>query len=414
MNQLSDAILGLSALCCLTSCHSYDVGMETYVLAVKVDGIDFGDTPVEVLLRDQQATLFVAATDADHVARFVVPAGIYQASVSQVTDDGYFRTAWNGSLTNIVAGPDMPDAFVLDVTQTRLQTTNPIVIKEVYCGGCRMDDGSGVFARDKAIILYNNSSQSVSLAQVAIGMAEPYNAEAGTHAFLAGGQLQYEPEGWLPAINGIWYFPSQARIAPYSELVINVCGAIDNTLSYSQSVNYAHPGYYCMYDPEAASPDGGHYNNTTYYPSPSEVIPTSHYLRAVKFGQGNAWPLSQTSPALFLFATEGIPVQAYAADEANLVYPSDKQGNRVYACLRVPREWVIDGVEIFNAEALPASRKRLTSDIDNGYALLTHGYGHAIVRRTDDVATRQAGHLILADTNNSTVDFYETDQCSLR
>ena len=93
------------------------------------------------------------------------------------------------------------------------------------------------------------------------------------------------------------------QIAPYQQVVVNVHGAIDNTLTYPQSVNYANADYYCMYDPEAG------YTNASYYPAPSEVIPTSHYLKAVKIGISNAWALSVTSPALILFQTQGLSPQ---------------------------------------------------------------------------------------------------------
>lgn len=249
---------------------------------------------------------------------------------------------------------------------------------------------------------------------MAIGIVEPYNAESNSHYFFVGDQLVYSTEDWIPAINGIWYFDSSSEIAPYSELVIAVCGAIDNTLSYSQSINYAKPEYYCMYDPEASSPDGVHYNNTTYYPSPSVVIPTSHYLKAVKYGKSNAWPMSQTSPAVILFSTVDISPKDYAEDESNLVYPSNRQGDRVYACLRVPREWVIDGVEVFNTNKMESCKKRMTPDVDNGYISLTGGYGHSLIRNVDDQASAISGHIIYQDTNNSSNDFYEADMCSLR
>ena len=51
--------------------------------------------------------------------------------------------------------------MALPVTVTAMQTANPILIKELYVGGCQKNDGSGKFAKDKCIILYNNSSEPV-------------------------------------------------------------------------------------------------------------------------------------------------------------------------------------------------------------------------------------------------------------
>ena len=252
----------------------------------------------------------------------------------------------------------------------------------------------------------------MALDNVGVGMIEPYNAEANTHSFLNGGKLDYADADWVPAINGVWYFQEGTIIAPYAELVVNVHGAIDNTLTYSNSVNYAHAAYYCMYDVEATSSDGGKYSNTTYYPSPADVIATSHYLKAVKYGKGNAWPMSQTSPAVVLFRTENITPKAYAEDATNIIYPTGREGNIVYACLKMPRQWVIDAVEVYNATALANCKKRLTADLDAGYATLTGGYGHALIRKVE--TTTDDGHAIYQDTNNSSNDFYEANQCSLR
>lgn len=398
----------------LVSCDKDDdKTIKTYDLTISVNGVEAVFDSCYVMVIDQQSNSISCNLDASGVTTFTVPAGIYEVYLNGTVTDAYCRTIYNASQTGVVVGDKTANLVELTATVTKMQTANPLVIKEVYCGGCQKDDGSGKFTNDKCIILYNNSSLAVSLANVAIGMVEPYNAEAGTHSFLTGGKLTYESDNWIPGINGIWYFNSSAEIAPYSELVVSVNGAIDHTLSYSNSVNYAKPEYYCMYDPEAASSDGGHYNNTSYHPSPSEVIPSDHYLKAIKYGKGNAWPLSQTSPAVFIFKCENNSVEQYVAKEDSLVFPADKQGNLTYACLRVPRAWVLDGVEIFNSDAVPSSKKRMTPDIDNGYVEMKGGFGHSVIRKKDEAASAAAGHDIYVDTNNSSNDFYEADKCSL-
>ena len=243
------------------------------------------------------------------------------------------------------------------------------------------------------------------------GIVGPYNAEANTHSFLNGGKLDYADSNWIPALNGIWYFQQGSAIAPYTELVVNVHGAIDNTQTYSNSINYANAAYYCMYDVEATSSDGGKYNNTLYYPSPADVISTDHYLKAVKYGKGNAWAMSQTSPAVIMFRTEGVTPKQFGENPDNIIYPTGKEGNIVYACLKMPRSWVIDAVEVYNATALANCKKRITPDLDTGYATLTGGYSHSLIRKVEKTVD---GHAIYQDTNNSTNDFYEADYCSLR
>ncbi len=399
-------LLSLAVVFVFSSC-SYDEHLDTYDVEVRLsEAVE----SAKVEMTNNIGKSFDAVTDANGVAHFHLPAGIYSASASKVTEEDYFKRICNGSLSDIAIGKSNTD-IALPVKVTLMQTSNPILIKEIYCGGCQKNDGSGKFAKDKCIIIYNNSSETVSLDNICFGFAEPYNAEAPTHSFLSGGKLDYADQDWIPALNGIWYFQEGNTIAPYSELVVNVHGAIDNTKTYSNSINYANKDYYCMYDVESASSDGVKYANTLYYPSPAEVIPTSHYLKAVKYGKGNAWALSQTSPAVIMFQTKDITPREFGEQNSNIIYPNGKEGNIVYACLKVPREWVIDAVEIFNSSSLATCKKRLTSDLDNGYVSMLGGYGHSVMRK---VEKQVDGHNVYQDTNNSTNDFYEAENCSLR
>ena len=319
------------------------------------------------------------------------------------------------------------------------QNVDQIIIKEIYVGGCPKDEGSDVFHMDKSIILYNNCPERVVATNLCIGMATPYNAEANniTSIYDKEGQLVYEDEGFIPAQNGIWYFPSTLTIEPFQQVVINVHGAIDNTKTYSQSVNYAFKEYYTMYDPESG------YNNTMYYPTPSDVIPTSHYLKTVKFGMANSWPLSTTSPALFIFQPQDVTPQDFATNADNLWYAPGVAQNTIYACVKVPTEWIIDGVEVFNTAKKEDSMKRLTADIDASYVLHTNKLCHSLYRNVDQEMTEalaenegklvydynlgndpsgidaeesilKGAHIIYQDYNDSGNDFHERLRCSLR
>jgi hypothetical protein len=318
-----------------------------------------------------------------------------------------------------------------------------VIIKEVYCGGCPKDEGSDFFHMDKSIILYNNCPERVVATNLCFGFATPYNAEANNVSSIydKNGQLVYEEEGFIPAQNGIWYFPSTLVIEPFSQVVVNVHGAIDNTKTYSQSVNYAHKEYYCMYDPESG------YNYTMYYPTPSDVIPASHYLKTVKYGMANSWPLSTTSPALFIFQPQDVSPQDFASNADNLWYAPGAAQTTVYACVKVPTEWIIDGVEVFNEAKKESCMKRLTADVDAGYVYHTNKLGHSLYRNVDkemtealaenkdklvygyalgvDGSTDPSGidaeesilkgaHIVYRDYNDSSNDFHQRLRCSLR
>ena len=321
------------------------------------------------------------------------------------------------------------------------QNIDQIIIKEVYNGGCPKDEGTGSFIQDKCIILYNNCPQQAVVNNLCFGFATPYNAEGNNHCYDENGQLVYDAEGYMPALNGIWYYPYSLVIEPYSQVVINVHGAIDNTQTYSQSVNYANKDYYCMYDPESG------YNNTGYYPTPADVIPTTHYLKTVKYGQGNAWALSITSPALFIFQPQGVTHIDFAMNADNLWYEPTVAQTPVYACVKVPNEWIIDAVEVFNTAKKEDCKKRLTADLDVGYVYLTNKLGHVLYRNVDkemteslsensgklvygyalgvddstdpsgidaEASIRNGAHIIFQDNNNSSEDFHERQKCSLR
>jgi hypothetical protein len=224
-------------------------------------------------------------------------------------------------------------------------------------------------------------------------------------------------------------------------VVVNITGAIDNTLTVTASVNYAKEEYYCMYDPESG------YNNTSYYPTPSAVIPTSHYLEAVVMGLGNAWPFSMSSPAFVVFQTPaGVQPRTYCTNPDNLWYHNGEM-KQVNACAKVPNDWIVDAMEVYSSAYQEGCVKRLTADIDAGYVWLTNQHGHTLYRNVDQQATealeenegklvyqyqrgvdnstdpsgidaeasiRNGAHIIYQDTNNSTNDFHERQQCSLK
>ena len=145
-------VLLLMVLTLLASCN-YDEHIDTYNVEVRLSqSVD----DVAVKMTNGIGGTFEASTDADGIARFTLPAGIYSISASKVSDDEYFRQVCNGALSDVIIGSTNTSIELL-VSVTTLQKANPILIKELYNGGCQKDDGSGKFAIDKCIILYKNS-----------------------------------------------------------------------------------------------------------------------------------------------------------------------------------------------------------------------------------------------------------------
>ena len=408
-------------------------------VAISLAGIDDNERAgFDIQLRNVMTnSQYTVKTEADGTASFQLVPGIYEASASAQRSAEGFAYLYNGTSGQITVRNGQQTQVTIDVKRSK---TSQLVIKELYCGGCLADNGVTKFQFDKCIVLYNNSPLPASLSNLCFGFAAPYNSQANNKNYDGSGRLSYESEGFIPALNGIWYFPSTLDIAPYSQVVVNVVGAIDNTLTVSASVNYANADYYCMYDPESG------YNNTSYYPTPSSVIPSSHYLKAVRLGLGNAWALSNTSPALFMFQTHDVSPVEYATNTANHWYDGG-QVTQSGICLKVPNEWVVDAVEVFASGYKDSSLKRLTADIDAGFVWMTNYQGHTLYRNVDQAATealeenagllvygyalgvdssvdpsgidaeasiRQGAHIVYMDTNNSTNDFHERQRCSLK
>ena len=430
----------------LTACKTdYEESTELFDLTIALTAQADADYSLESLPVELRSTgsytvtALTDTTDAKGMAHFKVPAGVYVASASTTIKTGTNKLLIaNGTSGMIIVRGEEPTTTAnIKMIVSRM---SQLVIKEIYNGGTMKDDGK-VFQADKCIILYNNSPQTALFDNLCIGFCSPYNSQANNKWYDKSGQLTYEAENYIPAIDGIWYFPNTLTIEPYQQVVINCHGAIDNTLTYPNSVNYANPDYYCMYDPEVG------YTNASYYPTPASVIPPSHYLKAVKIGVSNAWALSITSPAVFLFQTQGTTPTAYATDVNNLTYIPNSAQTDINKVLKVPCDWVLDGVEVFAAGYKSANIKRLTSDIDAGSVDLTNQHGHTVYRNVDKTSTEQmpenegklvygyslgvdastdpsgidaeasiknGAHIVYMDTNNSTNDFHERQKCSLR
>ena len=421
---------------CLTACSSNDdEAPKVANLTIQVTGTSDLSGFVVTLTNATTASSYTATTDATGKAAFQVTPGIYNASVSATRYQDGYRYIFNGLSSNITLTADKENTATIELKEAK---TSQVIIKELYNGGCPKDD-TGNFQFDKCVILYNNSAQTATLNNLCIAFVTPYNGHGSNKNYGEDGKLTYEAEKFTPAFGGMWWFQDALTIAPYSQIVVNVCGAIDNTKTYSQSVNYANADYYCMYDPESG------FKIASWYPAPSELIPTSHYLKAKRLGTATSWPLSNSSPALFVFQTKGGAPASFADNADNLWYDGGVVKD-INACLKVPNEWITDAIEVFQTAKISDSQKRFTSDIDAGYVGLTNQLGHVLYRNVDKEATealaenagklvynyalgvdstdpsgidaeasmKNGAHIIFKDTNNSTNDFHERQKCSLR
>lgn len=342
------------------------VSLEKNAAAYEVADITVG-------LRDLNGgSSYEAKTDETGTATFTVLAGLYEASCSFKTAADGELFVYNGVNSNISVTAAGGVDFKLQLVESK---SNQIIVKEIYSGGCKKDDGKN-FQYDSYIILYNNSDTPADASDICFAFTMPMNSN-GASDWLVDGKLSYE-NSYIPAGYGMWWFETDVIIEPYSQIVVATRGAVNHTATYSNSVDLSNAAYYVMYDPESG------YTNASYYPAPSEAIPTSHYLKAYSYGTGNAWPMSVGSAAFFIFNMDD--VKTFAQTEANLDYTM-KTSSVLGPCVKIPLDNVVDAVEIFAIGQESKNAKRFPASVDAGYIYHTTANGYTVYRNVDKEAT---------------------------
>ena len=332
-----------------------------------------------------KGTEYTATTGADGKASIKVQDGIYRVTISYRTDEYIF----NGSADRVrIIGEDKN-------------------IKEIYCGGCLCYPLEGTYMSDSYIILHNNTSQVQYLDSLCIGVADPYNA-TGTNVWVSRDDdgTSVLPD-FVPVIQAVWKIKGDGKtfpLQPGEDAVVCIFGAIDHTRQYPLSVNLNKPGYFVCYNIE-------YFPNTRYHPVPGDNISPDRYLDVViKTGQANAYTFSVNSPAVVIFKAEGTTIEDFVSSEDAIVQKPGSSSDRI---VKLPVEWVLDGVEVFTGSSA-GNVKRLDPGIDAGYASFSAPYlGHTLFRKTDEQASEDKGFEVLMDTNNSLNDFYERNEQSL-
>lgn len=383
--------------------NAYDGQLHTLqVTAVYPDGYtEYLRSGVSVSVEDiDRGNSYTTTTDASGTASFNLTNGIYRVQISDRNEQEIF----NG-LADQVQLVNRDVSLDLSLTHSKAGT---IVIKEIYCGGCLKLPYEGSYQSDKYIILHNNDSQVQYLDSLCFGSLDPYNSQ-GTNVWTSQDSETGATifQDFVPVIQCIWQFGGTGTsfpLEPGEDAVLVICGAIDHTMQYPLSVNLNKAGYFVCYN-------NVYFPNTLYHPTPGDQISTDHYLNVViKMGQANAYPYSIYSPATVIFKTQGTTIQEFVQDSDNVV---QKPGSSVDYVAKVPLDWIMDGVEVFYGGS-SNNKKRIPTSIDAGYITQSELYdARTLQRHVDEDATAEAGYEILADTNNSSSDFYETEQQSL-
>ena len=393
----------LAAVSCADIRHvnPYEEGL--YVLTVTTDWPEgsFERSGAEVRVEDMNTgSRYVSKTDTEGIASFSLPNGLYRVNINGREGGNIFNAAADKI---VLSGKDMTLNLRVSVSRS-----GAIVIKEIYCGGCRKLPQEGNYQYDQYFILHNNDYQVQYLDGLCFGTLSPYNS-TGSSPWVSKdpvtGDTVY-PE-FLPIIQAVWRFPGDGDdfpLQPGEDAVICLKGAVDHAAQYPLSVNLNRPGYFVCYN-------STYFPNTTSHPAPGDQISVDRYLNVVvKTGKANAYTLSISSPTLVIFRSEGVAIEDYVR-QGDTIIPVP--GSTVDNVVKVPYEWVVDAVEVFDGTSSTNS-KRLAPSVDAGYVTQTDLYlGRSMMRKTDEHASAAAGYEILVDTNNSLNDFYESEKQSL-
>jgi hypothetical protein len=332
---------------------------------------------------------------------------------------------------------DNPGSPTVDPT-----TEGQVIIKEINVGGSvKASTGKGAYGGCKGIILYNNGGKAVTLSNFGIAFCAPLNANV-ENKNIVDGKLYFEAEGWIPALQGLWYYPGSVTIQPYSDLVIALTSAIDHTQTTDGALLFD------LSNADMACYDLAVFNNKDQYEAPAKVT-EDKWLKGFKYSTANAWPVSIMCPALYIFsAPTTVTLSEWLADEANAAYVNgDTKQSVANKAAKIPMEWVIDGVELFQTTSVEKSTKRLPASIDAGFGLYLNGKCYSAYRNIDEKATvnlgdnitklvynyadgvegttdpsgidavasiKKGAKIIYQDTNNSTADFHLRKGWSLK
>ena len=393
----------LAACVDVRNANPYEDAVNVLTLTmVYPEGLEDADKAgLNVVVEDMNTgSRYSQVTASDGTATFTLPNGLYRINVSGRSDIGIF----NGTADKVVvSGGDL--AFNIAMSYSK---PGSIVIKELYCGGCKKLPQEGDYQADQYFILHNNHYEVQYLDSLCFGTLSPNNATGANH-FVSKDPSTGEnvfPD-YIPVIQAIWQFPGDGDdfpLQPGQDAVVCIRGAIDHSQQYPLSVNLNRPEYFACYNVT-------YFWNSTYHPAPGDQISDSRIVDVViKTGQANAYTLSISSPTLAVFKAQGMRIQDFVRSEENIIAVPGSSVDRV---VKVPYEWVLDAVEVFDGRSTN-NEKRLGPLADAGFVTQTDIYlGRSLMRYVDEEASAVSGYEILADTNNSSNDFYESEKQSL-
>ncbi|MCQ2159073.1 MAG: DUF4876 domain-containing protein [Bacteroidales bacterium] len=392
---ISIAFAALFAVSCMDvrSLDPYSVSSCSVTISLEYpeDYSEFAREGVEVSLEEMNNLFrYSIFTDGAGKAEISLPRGLYRVSVSDRSGQSIFNGTCDKVLVNGTTTISVP---------LKYSKAGTLVIREIYCGGCKKLPEVGDYQSDKYVILHNNDTRTVYLDSLCFGTLAPYNANS-TNPW---GQIM----DFAPIIQALWQFGGDGTSFPLEsgqDAVLCLNGAIDHTVQYPLSVNLNKPDYFVCYN-------NTYFTNTVYHPAPGDQIRVERILDVViKVGIANAYAFSISSPTVIIFRPQDISIREFIKQSDSVIpIPGTTRDNVV----TIPWDWILDGVEVFSGSTT-SNNKRIRSDVDAGFVTLTDTFlGHSLARKVDEKESSEKGFTVLQDTNNSSNDFVELEKATL-
>lgn len=347
--------------------------------------IDIDFTKITVKLQNNSNPFtYTKNPDKDGFVEFNVQPGKYDILASCYYESS--RIAVNASqsefiLTNegIVTDEGSIVPGKLDIV-LNVAIPSPLVIRELYYHGSSTLEGAA-YTKDQYIEIYNNSGPDGSvqyLDSLCLAVIYPANSTTSNNA--------WKGLDTIPIFQMFWMFPGNGTtypLAPGESSVIATRAAVDHSNRATSGLHLELSHFGC-YDDILS----GH-----------EIAAGVPKMICYMTGQGNAWALSISSPAIVVFKPE-MGVSKYMKDDSwQRFEPGKTSGTRYW---HIAKEWILDGVEC--ADTPEGAMKRLPSSIDASYVWMrsAHYSGKCITRVLQGVYD---GIEVFQDTNNSSEDF---------
>ncbi len=431
----------LAALSIFAAACTPQVLTKQVNISLSLNDEAYAKADVVIAVSDAAGMTFEAVTNEAGQATINLPVGLYNAAASFKDVSGARTVVYNGDQTFTVALEDSEVSSICEVVINLSESyTSDLIIKELYTGGCADNAGTGSYAYDKYVIIYNNSGAVVDASKLCIAMSGPISSSIA-NKYVTDGVYSFEKDKWMPAFYGVWWFAEEKKveIQPYSQIVIAINGAVDHTKTYSKSVDLSNADY-AMYCKTAG------FNQAASYPAPA-FSDTTRCMRTVRLGgTTTAWPLHQKQPSLFLFQQDGFTAQALSDDTEHWDHTiSTAAANNA---LKIPFASICDAVEAFEIGAEAKSTSRFPASLNAGYVSYTSKLGYSIYRNVDEEATlalpenegkivrgyaatavegstdpsgidaeasiAAGAHIVYKNTNNTSADFHTRNVASLK